>query len=221
MSYPQPAQPRMVWHRVIKLAPNAHISCFFLHLNTNSSNQDSKSVMSSSPTTHGMATPSTEAEWMANGSPITTWLKVSRVIADNSTHDPVPGDTLLIVDKIHGRVLTCRQGGNLSLERISDRDMQQPIPERWQWLCSEKDNFTGFLNVAERRFLGRNMRWNYIAQAGEQQGFENFVLNRRQNGYRILSPDWFSLYPMSARFDGTRIDAHQSDGTLWGFVQVV
>lgn len=158
---------------------------------------------------------------MTKGAPIRAWLDVSRVIADNSTHHPVPGDTLVIVDKIHGRVLTCRQGGNLSLERITDRDMEQPIPERWQWICSEKDNFTGFLNVAERRFLGRNNRWNYIAQAGEQQGWENFVLSRRQNGYRILSPHWFSLLAMSARPDGTRIDADQSTGTVWGFVQVV
>ncbi len=168
-------------------------------------------------TPNGSFTPATELEGDVS---TRVWLELARVVRTNHTHDPTPGDTVIIVDKTYARVLACHPGGHLILDDITEYDDKQAIPERWQWLCTQTDNFIGFRNLAQDSFLGHDLWWNFAAQVTEQKGWEHFVLTKHQNGYYIQSPFWWSLSPLSARSDGAGIEAVKSDGTLWGFIRV-
>jgi len=171
-----------------------------------------------SPTPDGSFTPATELEENAF---IRVWPELSDAVRNNSTHDPTPGATFIIVDKSYGRVLACHPGGHLLLDDITEYDPNRAIPKRWKWLCTEADNFIGFRNLAEDTFLGHNLWWTFFAHAPIQKGWEHFVLIRRRDGYCIQSPCWWWFRPLSARFDGSGIEARHPDGSLWGFVKVL
>ncbi|EJP61716.1 uncharacterized protein BBA_09357 [Beauveria bassiana ARSEF 2860] len=168
-------------------------------------------------TQNGLLTPNTESE---ENSSIRVWLELQEAVKRNHMHDPTPGDTLIIVDKTYDRVLACHPGGHLILDNVIEYDMSEPIPERWKWLCTETDGFIGFRSLAENKYLGHDFWWNFVARATAQKGDENFILIKRQNGYRIQSPFWFGFKPISARSDGSGIEAKEPDGTLWGFMEV-
>ncbi|EGX96962.1 hypothetical protein CCM_01621 [Cordyceps militaris CM01] len=151
---------------------------------------------------------------------IRAWFELAKAVRTNDTHDPTPGDTVLIVDKTYARVLACHPGRHLLLDDITEYDNTQAVPERWTWLCTQSDNFIGFRNLAEDSFLGHDLWWNIAAQGTAQKGWEHFVLTKQRDGYHIKSPFWGSLKPLAARLDGAGIEAGQPDGTLWAFVRV-
>ncbi|OAR01855.1 hypothetical protein LLEC1_04650 [Akanthomyces lecanii] len=175
------------------------------------------STTPSALTPNGSFTTATDPEGDAS---TRAWLELAQVARTNATHDPAPGDTVVVVDKTYARVLACHPGGHLLLDDMAEYDDTQAIPERWKWLCTETDNFIGFRNLAEDSFLGHDLWWNFAAQVAVQKGWEHFVLARQQHGYCIQSPFWMSLSPLSARADGAGIEARESEGTLWGFVRV-
>ncbi|KAM3449663.1 hypothetical protein MY3296_006747 [Beauveria thailandica] len=159
-------------------------------------------------TQDGLLTPNTEYEENLS---IRVWLELQQAVKLNHTHDPTPGDILIIIDKSYPRVLACHPGGHLILDNIAEYDMREPIPKRWKWLCTETDGFIGFRSLAENKFLGRDIWWNFAARATVQKGYENFILIKRQFGYRVQSPFWFGFKPLSARSDGSGIEAKQPE----------
>ncbi|XWW93088.1 hypothetical protein V2A60_001016 [Cordyceps javanica] len=169
------------------------------------------------PTPGGLSTPTTEVE---DAEFIRIWLEVSGALLDDRTHDPTPGDILIIVDKTYSRVLACHPGGHLILDNFAEYDMNQAIPERWKWLCTERDNFIGFRNLAGDCFLGHDIWWNFVARATVQEGWEHFMLIKRRKGYGIQSPFYYKFRPLAALSDGSGIKADEPQGTLWGFIKV-
>ncbi|KAJ6785694.1 hypothetical protein PWT90_00987 [Aphanocladium album] len=165
-------------------------------------------------TPNGTLTPSTDA------AAVHTWLRVAGSLDSTDTHDPIPGDTVVIVDKTYSRVLACHPGGHLLLDDVAEYDMHEAIPDRWKWLCTERDNFLGFCSVAEETFLGHNFWWNFVAQARVQKGWEHFLLVRQHDGYRVQCPRWGGFEPLAARADGSGIEIGRPECTVWGFVRV-
>ncbi|KAM0666132.1 hypothetical protein ACQRIU_003987 [Beauveria bassiana] len=163
------------------------------------------------------STPATAVEekpWLS------AWLRLQLAVKANITHNPTPGDILIIIDSTHPRVLACHPGSHLILDNIDEYDTSQPMPERWKWLCTENDGFLGFRSLAQDTFLGHDSWWNFVARSSAQKRYEHFVLVKYQDGYRIQSPSWFDFKVMSARRDGSGVEAGQPHGTLWGFMQV-
>ncbi|KGQ02955.1 hypothetical protein BBAD15_g11816 [Beauveria bassiana D1-5] len=182
--------------------------------------EDAASTTSDSSTRASLATPNTETEESVDFMAIREWLQLSSAGGNNGTDDPLPDDTLAIIDIAHGRVLACHPGGHLRLEEINEAEIDGPIPRRWLWLCTEKDGFTGFQSIAEGGFLGHNLRWNFMAQAPVQNGWEHFVLKRRQTGYWIQTPFFYQLWQVSALRNGSGIETRRDDHSLWCFRRV-
>ncbi|KAK7425097.1 hypothetical protein QQX98_000011 [Neonectria punicea] len=131
--------------------------------------------------------------------------------------DPRPSDTFLIIDKSQNRILTCNDG-RLHLEHLNTDKL---ISKRSQWLCTERDGFKGFKNVAGRGFLGHDIWWDFYAKVPHHKGWESFTLSRREGGYYwIQCLDWWTLWQVSARSDGHGVNAERDGGTLWEFAKV-
>lgn len=165
-------------------------------------------------THNGLFTPATE---LNDDASIGIWIELGQ---GNATHDPVPGDILIMVDKTYGRVLSRHPAGHLILDNVSEYETtNRPIPMRWKWLCTDTDNFIGFRNLDQDAFLGRDDSWNLVARATAQKGHENFMLVKQRGGYRIQCPHWYGFRPLSARADGAGVEVQPSNGTVWGFIQ--
>ncbi|KAL4728192.1 hypothetical protein ACLX1H_004933 [Fusarium chlamydosporum] len=133
--------------------------------------------------------------------------------------DPQSGGTYLILDVSQTRALTCHQG-QLRLESISLDDKH--ISEQAQWTCTEKNGFKGFRNVAEGRFLGHDLWWQFGAKALYHSLWESFTIARRESGlYWIQMLHWWTQWQVSVREDGNGICAERDRGTSWEFVKVL
>jgi hypothetical protein len=170
-------------------------------------------------TTDGATTPATDES--GDETLISEWSELSTALQSGKMHNPTTDDILVIVDKTYNRVLTWRPGNRIVLVDIPKRHPGQSIPARCKWRFTESsDGFNGFCNLAECRYLGHNLWWEFMAQAFAQNGWEHFKLMNRGDGYTIQVPYWFSLRPLSARSDGTGIDIGRPNGTLWEFIRV-
>lgn len=177
---------------------------------------DAQSVTGSS-TADGMATPSTETfaddpsivEWLHGAQPNHDTFGPLRVTRDA---DPVAGDTFLIIDANRNLVLTCYRG-QLRFQ------VERNVTEHSQWLCTTRDGFFGFRNVAEGSFLGHDIWWNFYAKVHHHRGWESFKTEKRPGGrYWIQALHWWKFWQVSSLNYGLR--AEKDRGTLWEFVRV-
>ncbi|RGP69219.1 dynamin family [Fusarium longipes] len=133
--------------------------------------------------------------------------------------DPQSGGTYLILDVSQTRALTCHQG-QLRLEPICLEDKH--ISEQAQWTCTEKNGFKGFKNVAEGRFLGHDVWWDFYASASHHSLWESFTIARREGGlYWLQILHWWTQWQVSAKKDCSGVCAERDGGTLWEFVKVL
>ncbi|KAJ4158446.1 uncharacterized protein LMH87_008972 [Akanthomyces muscarius] len=87
----------------------------FTHADGAESSAESFNTASLTP--NGAFTPATELEGDVS---TRIWLELARAVRTNHTHDPTPGDTVIIVDKTFARVLACHPGGHLILDDITE-----------------------------------------------------------------------------------------------------
>ncbi|KAF4964027.1 hypothetical protein FSARC_8025 [Fusarium sarcochroum] len=159
-----------------------------------------------------------------NGQPL-SWLDDGDSLFDPSDSlafirksDPHLGGKYLILDGPRNRALTCHQG-QLRLETISLDDRH--ISEQAQWLCTERNGFKGFKNVAGRGFLGHDLWWDFYAKASCHSLWESFTIARREGGlYWLQILHWWTQWQVSSRDDGGGVFAEKDKGTLWEFVKI-
>lgn len=126
---------------------------------------------------------------------------------------PQAGDTFIIMEKPHGRVITVIEG-KLQLETSPNR------AGSWRWLCTEKDGFLGFRNTVSGRYLGRNFWWNMVIDGMNHKYWEHFHARRQPGGgYTLLAPSWFTMRQISIG-EGNALVAGDERGTVWEFMKV-
>ncbi|KAF4452129.1 dynamin family protein [Fusarium austroafricanum] len=134
--------------------------------------------------------------------------------------DPCAGGKYLILDISGSRALTCHKG-QLRLEAINLDNPEGYISEQAQWLCTERNGFKGFKNVAEGGFLGHDVWWDFYAKASCHSLWESFTIARRGDDlYWLQILHWWTQWQVSVRYDGTGVFAERDDGTLWEFVEI-
>ncbi|KAH6974198.1 hypothetical protein BKA56DRAFT_733848 [Ilyonectria sp. MPI-CAGE-AT-0026] len=134
---------------------------------------------------------------------------------DFVVHDAAPqaGDTYIIKERVHGRVITVIEG-RLQLETRPNR------AGSWRWLCTEKDGFLGFRNTVSGRYLGHNSSWNMVVNAMNHKHWENFHARRQPvGGYTLLAPHWSTMRQISIGEDNTLV-AGDERGTVWEFMKL-
>ncbi|KAK9442535.1 hypothetical protein VB005_03598 [Metarhizium brunneum] len=200
---------------------------------------DAESTTTSSATGNGVPTPISDTASLADHSAMDGWLdKLSddhpQAPGDGQgsstalfgslrvtrTSHPMADSTFLIIDKSQNRALVCHNG-HLHFEDIDAVNFDKPISGHWQWLCTERNGFKGFQNVAELGFLGHDLWWDFYAKSHRHEGWESFTVNRREgNYYWIQALKWWTHWQLSARADGSGLFAERDGGTLWEFVEL-
>ncbi|KAH7244574.1 uncharacterized protein BKA55DRAFT_574123 [Fusarium redolens] len=145
----------------------------------------------------------------------------SHSVAFNRKSDPYARGIYLILDVSRSRALTCHRG-QLRLEAIDLDDRQRYISEQAQWLCTERNGFKGFKNVAEGGFLGHDLWWDFYAKASCHSLWESFTIARRGDDlYWIQILHWWTQWQVSVQGDGRGVFAERDGGTLWEFVEII
>ncbi|KAG8666724.1 hypothetical protein FPOAC2_11845 [Fusarium poae] len=133
--------------------------------------------------------------------------------------DPQAGSTYIILDVSQTRALTCHKG-KLRLEPVHLSD--DHVSEQAQWFCTARNGFKGFKNVAEGKFLGHDVFWDFYASASNHSLWESFTIARRPGGlYWLQILHWWTQWQVTVREDGSGVFAELEDGTDWEFVKVL
>ncbi|KAI0446721.1 hypothetical protein F4803DRAFT_502128 [Xylaria telfairii] len=97
----------------------------------------------------------------------------------------------------------------------------------WQWKCEEvREGWTGFCNVVSGKYLGRDNKGGFCAQASKLKDRESFVLCPQQaGGYNLFVNNWSSLTPISIFGRDIRLpslieDQSPDAAARWEFVKV-
>lgn len=97
----------------------------------------------------------------------------------------------------------------------------------WQWKCEElHDGWVGFRDVAFHKYLGRDNKGGFRAEANKMKDWESFVLRPREaGGYNLLAKYWSMLKGMAvADSDGTSPKLVEvptaQEAARWEFVSV-
>ncbi|KAI0426775.1 hypothetical protein F5Y09DRAFT_317978 [Xylaria sp. FL1042] len=133
---------------------------------------------------------------------------------------PEPGWIYMIRDIDSEKAITLLEG-RLTLEFPSG------TRGGWQWTCEElPDGWIGFREVVSGRFLGRDNRGGFYAQATKLKAWESFVLRPRElGGYNLCVKNWSALTAIAVSnlisLSPKLVEASTADDAArWEFVKV-
>ncbi|RYP10127.1 hypothetical protein DL764_000837 [Monosporascus ibericus] len=129
---------------------------------------------------------------------------------------PDAGRTYMIRDLDSGKAITL-VGGRLSLERDAG------TKGGWRWDCVERDDgWLGFREAVSGKYLGRDGRGGFRAEAHQFDSWESLVLRPlREGGYHILAIHWWTLRRMGIANGGNLVECASKGGAArWEFVEV-
>ncbi|KAI1761313.1 hypothetical protein GGR53DRAFT_506130 [Hypoxylon sp. FL1150] len=129
---------------------------------------------------------------------------------------PEAGGTYMIRDLDSGQALTL-EGGRLTLKQDAGTN------GGWRWECVEKhDGWLGFREAVSHRYLGRDNKGGFYANASKFAPWETFVLRPLKNGgYNLMAIHWWTFRRIGISSSGKFIEVGtESKAVRWEFIEV-
>lgn len=160
-------------------------------------------------------TPTTPCSTADSPTPTNTiFTDFSRSHTTSSDAVPWAGETYMIRDRLHGRIITLEES-NLRLETHISRT------GGWHWVCVEKDGWLGFRNRVSGTYIGHNGKGKFYAKVTHHKDHEYFCARRHlDGGYLLLMRHGSKLWKMDIGEDGHELIETENEGTVWEFVKV-
>ncbi|KAI0376048.1 hypothetical protein F5Y04DRAFT_226064 [Hypomontagnella monticulosa] len=116
-----------------------------------------------------------------------------------------------------GRALTL-EGGRLTLKQDAGTN------GGWRWECVENDDgWLGFREAVSHRYLGRNNKGGFYAEASKFDRWENFCLRPvKSGGYHLMGISWWTFRRMGIVRDSEKLIevSNASEAARWEFIEV-